>query len=293
MNLKKGTAMLQRSPHPWLIVVACATLSVAGCGGPEPEASVSTTASATPSASASALPVPSASPGGTGAESHLCDAISLTLDAGIATGYSCTEYPETTEDFLLPERAVILLEGYAGPNDRRFGSITLFPVANFVAVDPYVETHLTDLKALLGGGAPPTSQTTFGKGLPMIEPRDAGQVYFAQYALRPMQSGIGIRYLAQYAQEQVLVSSDSMSYTFQGLTDDGKYWVSAILPVGHQDFSEVLLDPPGGGTWEEFWARYDDYLEGAVEQLDRELPAGFEPSLEDLDALVASITVAP
>ena len=42
--------------------------------------------------------------------------------------------------------------------------------------------------------------------------------------------GEGVSYLAQYAQGPVPVNNGELFYTFQGLTDDGEFYVSAILP---------------------------------------------------------------
>ena len=47
------------------------------------------------------------------------------------------------------------------------------------------------------------------------------------------QSGRGIRYVTEYAQMTYPITNHEMFFSFQGLTTDGKYWVSIILPISH------------------------------------------------------------
>lgn len=43
--------------------------------------------------------------------------------------------------------------------------------------------------------------------------------------------GGGIRYLTQFGQAAGLITNPELFYTFQGLTDDGAYYVAAVFPV--------------------------------------------------------------
>ena len=57
----------------------------------------------------------------------------------------------------------------------------------------------------------------------------------AKGKLQPFVSGIGVRFLTEYAQYFVPVNNHDLFYTYQGLTNDGQYWISVILPINHPD----------------------------------------------------------
>ena len=44
-------------------------------------------------------------------------------------------------------------------------------------------------------------------------------------------NGTGIRYITHYAQDVAPYTADSFFYTYQGLTSDGKNYVSATFPL--------------------------------------------------------------
>jgi hypothetical protein len=80
-----------------------------------------------------------------------------------------------------------------------------------------------------------------------------------------------------------------MFYTFQGLTNDGKYYISVIMPVSHPQL-------PASG--EEYTGSMDDLYEDFMAYLDETLltleswqDAEFSPTLVSLDDLVQSIKV--
>ena len=66
---------------------------------------------------------------------------------------------------------------------------------------------------------------------PFLPMWNAGQVFYARPQVFNFQSGKGIRYLTCFAQAFMPIDTSCLFYTYQGLTADGKYYVSAILPV--------------------------------------------------------------
>ena len=73
-----------------------------------------------------------------------------------------------------------------------------------------------------------------------------------------------------------------MFYTFQGLTSDGKYYVSVRLPIELPRLTGVLVPENAD--------RYPGYLTSTIELLNHTDNA-FNPSLELLDILVQSLQV--
>jgi hypothetical protein len=78
-----------------------------------------------------------------------------------------------------------------------------------------------------------------------------------------------------------------MFYTYQGITDDGKYYVSAILPISHPnlpDADSVTID-------DAFYDNFMNYVVGMEDQLSTEHPDSFFPTLSLLDAMMESLLV--
>ncbi|HEX7541208.1 MAG TPA: hypothetical protein VF352_03680, partial [Anaerolineales bacterium] len=140
--------------------------------------------------------------------------------------------------------------------------------------------------ALIGGGAT-------GDTLPLLPSFNAAQIFHAQYQVLPFASGGGIRYLTEYAQYYAPVNNNDLFYTYQGLTSDGKYWVSAILPINNPILPANAVNPPGGLSWDEFNNNYGPYITDMIDQLNSQTSGSYTPTLAALDALVTSITIQP
>ena len=101
-------------------------------------------------------------------------------------------------------------------------------------------------------------------------------------------NGKGVSLLTQLDQGMVVVNNNKLMYAFQGLTNDGKYYISAILPVNHPDL-------PGGSQGNQLPAKtaadYQEYHTKMVNLLNQQPAESFTPDLKKLDALIASIEV--
>jgi hypothetical protein len=128
--------------------------------------------------------------------------------------------------------------------------------------------------------------------LPMLPPHGSeSQVIGVQTQPLEFNGGSGYRYLAHYADEGAPVTSDSLIYSFQGLTSDGAYWVSLVYPVSIDilaaDASEV-----GENILATIEADTDAYYSGmaqAIASLDPE--SDISPALSQLDEIVTGLTV--
>jgi hypothetical protein len=217
-----------------------------------------------------------------------CGILSLYLDPLLATGYSCETIPESSEGMeIYPEYLNLTLGGYTLANKFFEPHISVFPLQRYDELIPnLVPDRVSALQNLAGGGAP-------GNPLPFLPTFNAAQVFYAQYQALPSASGAGIRYLTEYAQYLAPVNNNDLFYTYQGVTADGKYWVSAILPVNHSILPADAVNPPGGMSWEEFSNNFSSYIEDMIDQLNTQPSGSFTPSLDMLDALCSSITIAP
>jgi hypothetical protein len=202
-----------------------------------------------------------------------------------------------------PPLAAVLLPGYAGreasAGPLAFGEpvITVYRVADLLAFEqaenPYgFKAQAEALQQLLAGDAPLTAcngvtakpgQNITQPALPFLPLINAAQGFCTQAQRLDFATGQGIRYVTAFAQGPAGLTDQAVIYTFQGLTDDGQYYVSAVLPAT----TGVLPAEPGAIDP----AKWVETLEGWTDQL-AALPAdAFTPSLTALDALIASITI--
>lgn len=107
----------------------------------------------------------------------------------------------------------------------------------------------------------------------------------AQYMDFP--SGTGVRYLTIYVQQDKPPIEGSVFYTFQGITTDERYLVSAIFPVDTALLQTEIQNFEINN--------FNTSSEGFYTDLERLLNEGGDvtPSLQVLDEMIQSITVGP
>jgi hypothetical protein len=220
-----------------------------------------------------------------------CNELKLFLDAALASGYDCKAVPEAIGQgfFDVPAYTELLLQGYTLSDRQHKPVVHVYPVQRFTELAPdLVNTDKTELQALLGGGPQ-------GDSLPLLNVNvfGAGQVFHAQYKVLTFGSGSGIRYLSEYAQYYDPINNHDLFYTFQGLTSDGKYWVSAIMPISNPLLQEDPQPLPGGQSDEQFSNNYPTYIVDMTNQVNSMTADSFLPTLTALDALMSSIQIQP
>ncbi len=118
--------------------------------------------------------------------------------------------------------------------------------------------------------------------LPYLPPINAARIPVGKPAYIKFGNGIGIRYLAEITQDASPPNRDNASYTFQGLTTDGKYYIAAqfpAFPVAMQPLPPMLTNDTKA------------YFGHLLDEFDRIDNSRFTPDLNKLDAIVKSLTV--
>jgi len=139
------------------------------------------------------------------------------------------------------------------------------------------------LSALLKKGS-----TAVPGEIPILPPADAVQVLKARVRLLPFHGGRGFAFVTAYAQDNVPVANDALFYTFQGLTDDGRYWVAVYYPVATPVLPKTVQESPELKDAKAFDAHFKTYLQKTVRTLE-DPKTVYTPDLEKLDAMVRSI----
>ncbi len=222
--------------------------------------------------------------------------VSFTIPLGVAKDAKSEMVSAVTDPSnsgwweVAPEHLEFTLTGYQVQDKALEPQLFVYPVDEYSTLNTQAADQIQKLKAVLAGGA------LTKDALPswMV---NAGQIFTAKPQVIPFQSGRGVRFLTQYDQYPAPVNNRELVYHFQGLTDDGKYYVVAVLPVtssilAEEDKPEATVPSegvplPAGGMPDQA------YYDAVTRALDAMYEDSFNPSLFQLDALIQSITVTP
>ena len=128
--------------------------------------------------------------------------------------------------------------------------------------------------------------------IPLLPLINAAQVFRAQVRYLDFQNGSGVRFITQYRQDPGPVTDDEIFYTFQGLTDDGAYYIVASFPLATALLPDTILFE--SQAFREFEQKnYEQYLAEQVGLLDALPSDEFEPDLMILDQIVGSLEIQP
>jgi hypothetical protein len=232
-------------------------------------------------------PVPTEPPGP--AANATCSNLTFYLDPSLGSSITCETIPASTQEMdTYPQYTKVTLQGYPLADKFFDPIIAIYPVSDYIALLPdHIPSRVAEMQNLIAGGAPS------GDGYPFLPVFNAAQVFHARGGLLPFINGSGIRFLTEYAQYFAPVNNMDLFYTYQGLTADGFYWISVILPINHVILPEDAINPPGGVSWDAFAANYDTYIADMIAQLEAQPANSYTPSMDALDVLVNSIQVTP
>lgn len=193
-----------------------------------------------------------------------------------------------------PEHIKFELDAYVHYGAFHDPQILVYPAQEYAATNEAAKNNMARLQAIRNGSAAPTAEN-----LPGVASFNAGQLFAAQIQIIHFANGSGIRFLTEYGQYFATANNHDLFYQFQGLTNDGKYYILAILPVSHpllahDDNPETI--PPSGGI--PFPGYENDnalnmYYADVVNLLNSAAPKDFTPTLTSLDALIQSINIVP
>lgn len=218
----------------------------------------------------------------------------FSFDAGLADEVSVALYPAVTDNAQFPTPAFteFTFTGYSEGEYLNYAPmprIDFFPIEGFGDFPFFVE-QLDQLSQILAE-RPDLNQyvvadTTSPDAprLPFLPIFPAAQVFRAHPEYIQLPNIQGIRYLVYYSQAMNPLAEGEVFYTFQGISDDGQYYISAILPVNTE---LIPADWPGVDNPE----AYQEYLMNIVGTLTAADPQTFSPTLNTLDALAASVRV--
>lgn len=133
----------------------------------------------------------------------------------------------------------------------------------------------------------------YESALPFLPWTNSKQAFCAQPKVIEFASGKGIRYLTYYAQDPSPALENQIFYTFQGITDDGQFYISAFFPIQTGVFpTEPHACPQCGDPTYNPFEEWTATLTEQLNQLNVQAEDRFSPALNVLDELVQSIRVS-
>jgi hypothetical protein len=219
-----------------------------------------------------------------------CNELSFFLNSNLATKIKCEKVPESggadgTPFETYPQYTKVTLMGYPLTGKMMQPVIAVFPVERYAELLPdVIEPDVSALQALIAGTASGDKQP------PILPVQNAQQLFLAQYEVFQLQNGSGVGYITQYAQAYVPINNHDLFFSFQGLTSDGKFWISVILPINHPSLWETEGDP-SNTIYATINDNPDKYYMQLAAEVNAKAPKSFVPMLSLLTDLVQSIVI--
>jgi len=211
---------MTQSKRPFIIVLFACLLILSACQPAQPATTVPnvetvvaqtlealTAAAPSPTMPASGLPV---------SYNNISFSIPLELNASaIASASTEVEFPYVNPGGgPMAEHVIFQLTNFPVAGDAR---IMVFKASEYAA---YGESVQEVVSALLAG-----------QDATQPLPKALAQDFHAQAKPVPFQNGHGVRYLTQGLTNFAPITNKEIFYYYQGITNDGAYFVAAIFPV--------------------------------------------------------------
>lgn len=163
--------------------------------------------------------------------------------------------------------------------------LIIYDVADYTNLAPFAGEQVAKLQALL------SNRPATPEDIPYLPIVNAAQVVRTQVAYLDFANGAGVRFVTYYAQDVSPLTNDAIFYTFQGLTSDGRYYISADFPVNASSLPATFNESAAATDYDTFAQNYMAYLDETITQLNTLTPANFTPNLTLLDSLIQSLSV--
>ena len=181
----------------------------------------------------------------------------------------------------MPQHVKILLSLYALTATQFEPHIMVFRSAEYAQ---YGEGNADVMSAM--------QSLQYADGQPL--PENLAADFSAQIHAVNFKNGHGVRYLTQIFTNFNPVNNEELFYYYQGMTDNGQYYVQAILPI-NAPFLSVDANPNSPLPADGIPFNTDDfsgYLNMVAQRLDSTDSFSYTPYLEYLDAMIQSMQVA-
>jgi hypothetical protein len=227
--------------------------------------------------------------------------LSLVVPPEVASGVTSRNVPRLdSEEAAWWQKTPGHLEAMLGDyyvlqGNLHLAKIFVYPAQAYAELVPPVFESIHRLNNILGNAG----RSITAEQLPGVPFLNARQIFAANIKPITFQNGSGVRFLTEYAQYNAPANNHEIFYHFQGVTQDGAYYVVAIFPITAPMLAETndpaAALPPGGITYpyiDDPNADWDGYYGAVTSLLNATTPDAFTPMLNHLDLLIQSIKIA-
>ena len=221
--------------------------------------------------------------------------VKLNIPTNLASGVRAQVAPAV--DHLgepYPAHIEFTLVDYDSQNTQFEPQILIYPNRELSKAVPQT---VAELKSLL---AEQLSTLPF-QGIPILPVIPAGQLIDVQIQYLTFKNISGIRVLTQLAQDTWPINNEGLVYIFQGVTNDGAYYISAFMPVAAPYLPDKVDDsdtapPVDGVSYPKFGSpnfdtEHTNYFRTVIRKLNTTAPEVFDPDLSALDSLLQSLVL--
>lgn len=197
------------------------------------------------------------------------------IEQSVNTAYVGNYEPQAPFELPYPPHARVLFTAYSGGmEDSLADGLRVFRVDEVNALEAGV---IESVNAVL------EEQIDHHTDFPRLA--GAGSIIDAQVTPLAFKNGNGYRYLLTKSFSADPLNSTTITYLYQGITSDEKYFVSFILDVDAPFLAEFIGQPlTNSGEFEAYYQNVNASVESAAGDQ-------FTPSLIALDELVSSVIV--
>jgi hypothetical protein len=185
----------------------------------------------------------------------------------------------------IPERYVFDFDGYPLQNTFHKPQIILFPIQEYADANPPAGDIAKKLDDML------RKNQAFDTNIPFLPMWNAGQVFNVRDQILPFQNGRGIRFTTCYAQAVMPIDNVCLFYTYQAISADGKFYLSAIFPVKLPVLDAAENKNKFNASMDA--TQYKAYMDDILGLIAKSTPSDFTPSLNALDGVVQSLNAVP
>jgi hypothetical protein len=182
----------------------------------------------------------------------------------------------------MPEHVVFQITNYPVQGDAK---IMVFKTSEYAAYGAPLQDAITALLAKQDATQPLPKALAQGN-------------FYAQAKQVSFKNGHGVRYLMQVLTNPAPITNQDLFYYYQGITNDGAYFVSVLLHVNAAflvaDGNQNSPTSPDGipFNWGGDMSTFDKYLSDVTQKLNNTSAENYSPSLILLDKMIESMQVA-
>ncbi len=185
--------------------------------------------------------------------------------------------PSLPADKRFPAHDLYLLNDWPIADLLEQPRIMAFPARDYASVNVHAQNEIEALKSILAG----SETVDAGVNLPFLPVKSGPPAFTTLAQTIPSRNANGIRYITWYPSQASTAQPIELIYTWQGLTNDGRGAISAVLPISAPD----LPIPPNSDSLSD----YELWTTQIATYLYQLAPTDFSPPLGQLDQLVGSI----